>query len=126
MASRLGALAGVTAAACGLGDVFATPGPANVLIRYCGDTTLQTGVVAATLLRASANGVPLSSPRLRFSISDTTILRVIAAGESIVGKQPGRATLTVQLESSMLTDTLPTLAQPLHVIGGPAGTPGCP
>jgi len=126
VASLLAALVCMSAAACGLGDVFASPGPHNVLLRYCGDTALQTGVPAPTRVITTVSGVELSSPRLRFTVSDTAVLTLAAGGDSVIGNKSGKATVTVQLESSILTDSFPTVAQPLRVSGGPASGPACP
>jgi hypothetical protein len=121
-------LVALAAAACGLADVFASPGPKQILLRYCGDTTLQKGVAVPTLVTATADGAPLSNPRLLFAVSDTSVLALLAGGDSVVGKKNGgRAAVTVQLESTILTDTLPTVAETLNVIGGPPSLPPtCP
>ena len=119
MASRLGALAGVTAAACGLADVFSSPGPTGVVLHYGGDTTLFIGVVVPTRVTALVSGVPVANPRLRYSSSDTLIIQLVHNGDSVVGQKPGRATISVWLESSILSDSLPTLAESLRVTGKP-------
>ncbi len=121
-------LVAAAAAACGLSDVFAAPGPNDLLLRYCGDTTLQFGVPVPTLVIATANGTQLLQPRLAFAVSDATVLALLAGGDSVVGqKNGGRATVTVQLQSTILTDTLPMVTESLHVIGGPpSDPPTCP
>lgn len=108
--SALGALA-----ACRLPDAFAAPGLEPVVLTYQSDTVLTQGTTVALVIAVSVNGVPVLNPRLTLTSSDTTILAVTAGGDSLAALALGRAVLTVRLESSMLTDSLPTLAQPLRV-----------
>ena len=101
--------------ACGLPDAFAAPRVEPVVLTYLGDTTPARGTTIPVVIGVSAQGVPVSNPRLALSSSDTTILAVTAGGDSLAARRQGRATLTVRLESSVLTDSLPTLTQPLRV-----------
>ena len=101
--------------ACRLPDAFGAPRLEAVVIRYLGDSTPARGTRIPTVIGVSVNGVPVPNPRLAVSSSDTTILAVTARGDSLAAVALGRVTLTVRLESSVLTDSLPTLAQPLRV-----------
>lgn len=111
--SGLAALAAL--AACRLPDAFAAPGLEPVVLTYLSDTALTQGTTVALVIAVSVNGVPVPNPRLTLSSSDTTIVAITAAGDSLAARALGRAVLTVRLESSVLTDSLPTLAQPLRV-----------
>ena len=101
--------------ACRFPDAFAAPRLEPVVITYLGDSTPARGTTIPTVIGVSVNGVPVRNPRLALSSSDTTILAVTAGGDSLAALALGRATLTVRLESSVLTDSLPTLDQPLRV-----------
>jgi hypothetical protein len=99
---------------CRLPDAFAAPRLEPVVLTYLGDSTPARGTTIPAVIGVSVNGVPVPNPRLALSSSDTTILAVTAGGDSLAALALGRVTLTVRLESSV-TDSLPTLAQPLRV-----------
>jgi hypothetical protein len=106
--------AGMAALACGLADVFKSPGLESVVVKYQGDTVLTRGTTVPFTVTVAAGGVVLNQPRLSVVSSDTTIVRVTGR-DSLVARRVGPVTLMIQLESSFLTDSAPTLAQPLRV-----------
>ncbi len=101
--------------ACRLPDAFAAPRLEPVVLTYLGDTLPSVGTTIPAVIGVSVNGVAVPNPRLSLTSSDTTILAVSAGGDSLAARSLGRVTLTVRLESSVLTDSLPTLDQPLRV-----------
>ncbi len=116
LAALLTASSGLAAlGACGLPDAFAAPRLEPVVLTYLSDTTLTKGTTVALVIAVSVNGVPVPNPRLALRSSDTTIIAVTACGDSLAARALGRAVLTVQLESSVLTDSLPTLTRLLRV-----------
>ena len=116
LAALVAASAGLAASgACRLPDAFAAPRLELVVLTYLGDTVPAHGTTIPALIAVSVNGVPLPNPRLALSSSDTTIVAITSGGDSLVALALGRATLTVRLESSVLTDSLPTLTQSLRV-----------
>ena len=96
-------------------DAFADARVEPVVITYLGDSVLTRGTTAAFAVAVSANGASFPNPRLVFSSSDPAIFAITAGGDSLNAKAVGRATLTVRVESSILTDSMPTLAQPIRV-----------
>ncbi len=116
LAALLTASSGLAAlGACGLPDAFAAPRLEPVVLTYLSDTALTKGTTVALVIAVSVNGVPVPNPRLALRSSDTTIIAVTAGGDSLAARALGRAALTVQLESSVLTDSLPTLTRLLRV-----------
>jgi hypothetical protein len=101
--------------ACGLPDALASARLETIALTYAGDTLLTQGTTAPLVIVVSANGIPVPDPRLAASSSDTTIVAVSAAGDSLFARALGRAVLTVRLQSSVLTDSVPTLTQSLRV-----------
>jgi len=101
--------------ACGLRDAFAGPRLEPVVLTYEGDTALARGTTVSFLISVSVNGVAVPNPRLALTSSDTTIIAITAGGDSLAARALGRAALTVRLESSVLTDSLPTLVEGLRV-----------
>jgi sulfur carrier protein ThiS len=102
-------------AALGACGAFAGARVEPVVLTYLGDTVLTRGTNNAAVIAVTVNGAPLPHPRLVLSSSDTTIVAVIAGGDSLAARANGRATLTVRVQSSILTDSMPTLSQPLRV-----------
>jgi hypothetical protein len=86
-----------------------------VVITYLGDTVLTRGTTNPAVFAVTVHGAPLPRPRLVLTSSDPTIVAVTAGGDSLAARANGRATLLVSVESSILTDSQPTLSQPLRV-----------
>ena len=108
---------GLAALACGFADVFRPAGPEPVTITYVGDTILHRDSTVPFSVAVEAQGAPLDRPRLKMWSSDTSIFDLSAGHDSLVAKsRNGTATLTIQLESSILTDSMPTLARFLRVL----------
>jgi hypothetical protein len=108
---------GVWLAAVGGCSAFAGSRVEPVLVTYLGDTVLIRGTRVAAVIAVTVNGAPLPNTRLALSSSDPTILVVTAGGDSLAALKVGVVTLSVRgsVESSILTDSLPTLAQSLRV-----------
>jgi len=107
---------GMAALACGFADVFRPAGPAPVTITYVGDTVLHRDSTVPFSVVVEAGGGPIPGPRLRMTSSDTSIFDLTAGQDSLLAKRNGTATLTIRVESSILTDSAPPLAQPLKVL----------
>src|SRR5438034_4650462 len=108
---------GMAALACGFADVFRPAGPEPVTITYVGDTVLpRDSTVPFSVVVAAGDG-PLSAPHFRMTSSDTSIFDLNLGQDSLVAKSKnGTATLTIRVESSILSDSAPTLAQSLRVL----------
>ena len=106
---------GVCLTALGACDALAGPRVEPVVLTYVGDTVLIRGTSVAADIAVAVNGVPLPHPRFVLSSSDPTVVAVSAGGDSLAALRVGPDTLTVRLESSILTDSLPTLSQALRV-----------
>src|SRR6266705_3056368 len=106
---------GAAALTCGFADVFRPAGPEAVTITYVGDTILRRDSTVPFRVVVEAGGDQLPAARLRTS-SDTTIFELTAGQDSLWAKRNGTATLIIQVESSILTDSVPTLAQSLKVL----------
>jgi len=106
---------GIAALACGLSDVFRSSGLEAVALTYVGDTVLTLGDTVPFSVTVVAAGIRLSQPHLRVMSSDTARIALTAGLDSLIARRQGTAALTIQVESSMLTDTAPTLVQPLRV-----------
>jgi len=108
---------GMAALACGFADVFRPAGPAAVTIIYVGDTTLHRDSTVPFSVVVEVGGGPLQAPRLRMTSSDPSVFDLTAGQDSLVAKsRNGTATLTIRLESSILPDSGPTLAQSIRVL----------
>ncbi len=112
----LGVVTGAVALACGFADVFRPAGPEAVTITYVGDTILHRDSTVPFSVVVEAKGGPVSAPRLSLTSSDTSIFDLTAGQDSVWAKRNGTATLTIRVESSILTDSAPTLAQSLKVL----------
>jgi len=106
---------GIAALACGLSDVFRSSGLEAVALTSVGDTVLTLGDTVPFSVTVEAAGIRLSQPHLRAMSSDTARIALTAGLDSLIARRQGTAALTIQVESSMLTDTAPTLVQPLRV-----------
>ena len=106
---------GIAALGCGLADVFRPAGLESVTLAYVGDTLLAAGDTVWFTVTVQADGVPLAQPRLRITSSDTSVIGLTGGLDSLIARNRGTATLTMRLESSILSDTAPTLVQPLRV-----------
>jgi hypothetical protein len=101
-----------TLGACG---AFAAPRFEAVVLTYLGDTVLIRGTTRPAPILVTVKGEPLPNPRLVLKSSDTTIIAVTKGGDSLTARIIGKANLIVRVESSILTDSQPTLSQPLRV-----------
>src|SRR5438094_126975 len=104
------------ALACGFADVFRPAGPEAVTITYVGDTILRRDSTVPFRVVVEAGGDQLAAPRLRITSSDASIFELTAGQDSLWAKRNGTATLIIQVESSILTDSVPTHTQPITVL----------
>ncbi|HEY6159044.1 MAG TPA: hypothetical protein VIV88_16470 [Gemmatimonadales bacterium] len=105
----------VAALACGLADVFRPAGPGAVSIVYVGDTILHRDSTVPFSVVVQAGGTQLDRPHLTMWSSDTSVFDLNSAQDSLAAKNIGTTTLMIRLESSILTDSAPTLAQSIKV-----------
>src|SRR5213082_2453449 len=107
---------GMAALACGLADVFRPAGPESVTIIYVGDTVLHRDSTVPFSILVAAGGTPLDQPHLTMWSSDTTVFDLTAGRDSLTAKSNiASAKLMIRLQSSILTDSAPTLAQAIKV-----------
>jgi len=112
----VGGMAALATLACGFADVFRPAGPEPVTITYVGATLHRDSTVPFSVV-VEVGGGPLPTPRLQITSSDTSIFGLTAGQDSLVAKsRVATATLTIRLESSILTDSAPTLAQSIKVL----------
>ncbi len=111
---------------CGLPDVFRPDGPKNVVILYVGDTVLSASQRIAPAVSVTADGQPVSNPRLFFESSDTTILALTPIGDTLVACRTGRAQLTIRLVSSLVTDSSLSAQGAIRITGSGQPPPTCP
>ncbi len=113
----LAVLLAMAAVACGLVDVFQSSGVEAVTLVYQGDAFVTRDSTVAFTVIVEVGDATLSRPHLNITSSDTSIVALTPGRDSLIGRNPGNATLTIRLESAMLTDpaTAPTLNQPIHV-----------
>jgi hypothetical protein len=96
-------------------EALAGPRVEPVVLTYVGDSVLRKGTTVAAVIAVTVNGAPLPNPRLVLRSSDPATLAVTAGGDSLAALKVGPATLTVRVESSILTDSMPTLSRALRV-----------
>jgi hypothetical protein len=77
---------------------------------------LVVGDTIGFAFTAEIEGVPLETPRFRYTIEDTTIVSR-AAGDSLIGRRRGRTRLIASLTSAVLPDA-PTHVVTLDVVVG--------
>jgi hypothetical protein len=103
-------------AACGLGDVFASPGIGDVTLVYAGPTVMSVNDRAAVAVSVTVAGGTIPNPRVFIESSDKTVLAVSAAGDSLIALSRGFDTLTIRYVGSIFTDSFPTLRQQVRVL----------
>jgi len=107
---------GLAALACGFADVFRPAGPEAVTITYVGDTTIRRDSTVPFSVEVEAGGVLLDRPHLTMWSSDTSVFDLTAGRDSLVAKSTIRtAALMIRLDSSILTDSAPALAQSIRI-----------
>src|SRR5436309_14445380 len=112
----LAVVIGAAALACGFAAVFRPAGPEAVTITYVGDTILHRDSTVPFSVVVDARGTLLDRPHLTMWSSDTSVFDLTAGRDSLVAKSGiSTATLMIRLESSILTDSAPTLAQSFKV-----------
>ncbi|HVH08501.1 MAG TPA: hypothetical protein VM736_01790 [Gemmatimonadales bacterium] len=122
----LAAFGGLTAGGCGLGEVFRPAGLKQVVLSYAGDTALKIGQRVPAVATLQAGGIPVSNPTLVFSSSDTTVVALTRDRDTLVACKVGGVQLTIRLLSSMVTDSVLSTQDSIHVTGGGSPPPTCP
>ena len=117
---RLGPWAGLVAmsawlAVLGACDALAGPHVEPIVVTYLGDTVLTRGTKMPFAITVTVDGTSYPNPRLVLTSSNPGIFAVTAGGDSLNAVAVGREILTVRVESSILTDSMPTLSQPIRV-----------
>jgi hypothetical protein len=106
----------VAALACGFADVFRPAGPEAVTIVYVGDSILHRDSTVPFSVVVQAGGTQLDRPHLTMWSSDTSVFDLNSERDSLAAKSNiATAKLMIRLESSVLTDSAPTLAQSIKV-----------
>jgi len=107
---------GMAALGCGFADVFRSAGPEGVTITYVGDTILHRDSTVPFSVVVEARGAPLDRTHLTIWSSDPSLFDLTVGQDSLAAKSSvGTAALLIRLESSILTDSVPTLAQSIRV-----------
>ena len=108
-------LLGSLAVSCGLTDVFDPPGPAAGIIFVFSDSLLAVGDTIPLVVVVRTAAGDLANPHLRVTSLDPTLLQVNSRGDTLIGIGPGRATLDVQLVSSVITGAMPDTLYTIRV-----------
>ena len=108
-------LLGSLAVSCGLTDVFDPPGPAAGIIFVFSDSLLAVGDTIPLVVVVRTAAGDLANPLLRVTSLDPTLLQVNSRGDTLIGIGPGRATLDVQLVSSVITGAMPDTLYTIRV-----------
>ena len=104
----------IVSPSCHVADVMAPGKVGRIEMTFAGDSTVIAAGRMLPPIRVTNDGAPVPSPRFRLSSSDTTILTI--AGDSLVGRRLGEATLTATLESSLFPTEGPRLTQKIRVV----------
>ena len=119
------ALLGAPAAlGCGLPDLFAPAGLADVSFTFVGDSTIRVGDRIPFAIIVEAGGSELLDVQLRTLLNGNEAVALTESGDSLVGVQVGRGELHVWLVSSLVTDSEPSFIQTIKVQGGGGGGGG--
>ena len=108
-------LAAVSGLTCDAGQALAPAGAEQVMLAYAGPPSIALGDTIAVAVVAERGGVPLDTPRLLVTSSDTTVLAVRAGGDSLVARRRGTATLAIRLLSAILPDGGEVVTQEIRV-----------
>jgi uncharacterized protein YjdB len=102
----------ITLATC---ESLTAPKTEHITVQWEGDTAFTAGSAVAVRVQVTANGNVETPSRLIVKSSDTTIVTVSPAGDSLHAIGLGSATVTVQIVDPALPSTAPTLSQALTV-----------
>jgi hypothetical protein len=110
-------------AACAVFDAFAPTGAArNIGWLVTADTCMAGGDRTPFGVTLLVNGVPLGQQRVRITISDSTVVSLTPAADTLVAIGQGVALLTVQLIHSTIGDDAPDTT--IHVDVRPGASCG--
>ena len=99
---------------CHVADVMSPGRVGRIAMTFSGDSTIIAAARAFAVINVTNDGAPVSAPRFRLSSSDTTVLAI--AGDTLIGRRLGSATLTATLESSLFPANGPRLAVTFRVV----------
>jgi hypothetical protein len=112
-------------AACAVFDAFAPTGAArNVGWLVAADTCMAVGDRTPFGVVLLVNGVPLGSQRVRITSSDSTVVTLTSAADTLAAVSLGMVFVTVQLVHSTIGADAPDTAVQVQVRpGASCGTP---
>jgi hypothetical protein len=93
--------AAATLTACAFTDVFKPAEAGDVQFVWVGDTLVTVGTAIPFQIALQIDGAPASSPAVRVTIPDTTVITLDATGDSIIGRRPGQGDVVAWVESSL-------------------------
>lgn len=109
-------LLALVTANCHVADVTAPARIEPVQMTFAGDSVIVLGTRALPRVEATASGLSLGSSRIRLESSDSSVLGISAAGDSVIAKRLGRSTLTAYLESSLFPTPPPAISRTMYVV----------
>jgi hypothetical protein len=101
--------------ACGLGDVFKSPGPAADVVFVFADSVLAVGDTVPFVVSVRTATGDLANPHLRVTSLDPALLQVSSRGDTLIALSQGRPRLDVELVSSVITGAAPDTVQTIRV-----------
>ena len=110
-----GLLGSLVVVGCALTDVFDPPGTAPDISFVFSDSLLAVGDTIPLVVVVRTAAGDLANPHLRVTSLDPTLLQVNSRGDTLIGIGPGRATLDVQLVSSVITGAMPDTLYTIRV-----------
>jgi hypothetical protein len=118
-----GLICAAAVTACALGDLLSGPQERAVVVTYVGDTTLDVGDTIPVAVTVLVDGDTLPNPRLSVTSDNTSVVAVLAGGDSVTALARGTARLTIRFVSAILTESVPTTGVDLCVN---VPLPNCP
>jgi len=108
-------LLGSLVVSCGLTDVFDPPGAAADISFVFADSLLAVGDTIPLVVVVHTAAGDLANPHLLVTSLDPGLLQVNSRGDTLIGIGPGRATLDVQLVSSVISGAMPDTQYSIRV-----------
>ena len=100
---------------CDAPTALESPEVRDIALAWAADSVLVAGSSAPAAVTVTVDGQPYADPRFRLTSSDTSVIAIADDGRTLVARRLGRATVTVQLLSTVLSAEASRLAQPLSV-----------
>ena len=111
-------LAAFASATCDAATVLGPSRVEDIALAFVGDSSVVIGGRIAPKVDVRVDGALVADARLRYLSSDTTVLAVNAAGDSLIARRIGSAIITAVLESSILPKHPPAVTQRVDVTVG--------